>query len=353
IHPPGLQDFELFSRPQSIKLLEKKQPAYYVNTNRCVDKEDWYFALRKASLLKMPQSGQAPTSTLSNNNNNSSSNNNSRNRRLHETTHFDQASMNQLITTVHSDEHHFQTQWLNAMLGRLFFGVYKTNQVKEMLLKKAVFKIDKLNSQRPPFLGPIRVRSIDPGQSIPSFTQPRLLGLSPTGELTAEATMQYNGGFRIEIETVLKWRYSDRLPPLTVDIVLAITLKEMHGKFLMKIKEPPTNRIWYGFYEAPKMDWIVEPVVWDKQVVFSVVLNAIETKIQEIIIETMALPNMDDIVFFPTDGAGGIFELLSTAKSLPELFSAVPDRHLPSLLTPSHSASTAEKPKKRRWFAKD
>ncbi|KAI9033703.1 putative integral membrane protein conserved region-domain-containing protein [Phycomyces nitens] len=397
IHPPGLQDFELFSRPQSIKLelkdsgapLQDDSPiptlseqAYYVNCSRCVDKEDWYFALRKASMLKMPSGGQTPMSTLNNN--------------LHETTHFNQAAMNQLITTVHSDEHHFQTQWLNAMLGRLFFGVYKTEQVKAMLLKKAVFKIDKLNSQRPPFLGPIRVRSIDPGQSIPSFTQPRLLGLSPTGELTAEATMQYDGGFRIEIETVLEWKYSDRLPPLTVDIVLAITLKEMHGRFLMKIKEPPTNRIWYGFYEAPKMEWIVEPVVWDKQVGFSVVLNAIETKMQEIIIETMALPNMDDIVFFPTDGAGGIFgdapdatpppndekapedpvepiepsapketlpkidlkqlkadeELLSTAKSLPELFSAVPDRHVPSL-TPSHSASTAEKPKKRRWFAKD
>lgn len=332
-HPPGLQDFELFSKPHLIKLSHAQDDdlSYYINCNRCIDKEDWFFAFIRGS--KLPLSNQ-PQQT-----------------QHVDKTRFDQTAMNHLITMVYSDEHQFQTQWLNAILGRIFFGVYRTDDVKEALYKKVMSKLDKINSKRPPFLGEITVRSVDPGHALPRFTQPKLLGLSPTGELSAEAHLQYDGGFRIEIETELKWKYSDLLRPLTMDIVLGITLKEIQGKFLMKIKEPPTNRFWYGFYECPKMEWKVEPVVWEKRVGYSVVMKAIETKIQEFIMETMVLPNFDDITFFPTHGVGGIFEgspdevnipeiitskqqdkqdrqkhdeaLLTSAKSLPELFSSV------------------------------
>ena len=367
MHPPGLQDYELYSKPHLIKL-QQSTSVHYINCHKCIDKEDWYFAFIRASKSTLP-----------------------RNELKHDNTHFDQTAMNHLITMVHSDEHHFQTQWLNAILGRIFFGVYRTQDIKDALYKKVITKLDKINAKRPPFLGEITVRSVDSGHSLPRFTQPKLLGLSPTGELTAEAYMQYDGGFRIEIETVLKWKYSDLLRPLTIDLVLGITLKEIQGKILIKIKEPPTNRFWYAFYECPKMEWKVEPVVWEKRVGYSVVVKAIETKIQEFIMETMVLPHFDDITFFPTDGVGGIFEvsppqpndeapeekinnnapaitteddisissslspinnkkaqkdrhkadeaLLTTAKSLPELFSNVPDR----ILSPSKLRSTLDK----------
>jgi hypothetical protein len=338
MHPPGLQDYELYSKPHLIKLAGDTD--YYINCHKCIEKEDWYFAFLRASKSTLPR-GEIQ----------------------HDKTHFVQTAMNHLITMVHSDEHHFQTQWLNAILGRIFLGVYRTEDIKEALYKKVITKLDKINAKRPPFLGEITVRSVDPGHTLPRFTQPKLLGLSPTGELTAEAHMQYDGGFRIEIETVLKWKYSDRLRPLTMDLVLGITLKEIEGKLLIKIKEPPTNRFWYAFYECPKMEWKVEPVVWEKRVGYSVVVKAIEQKIQEFIMETMVLPHFDDITFFPTNGVGGIFEksssvdeetastpveeetvtapvpimtnskkkkdrllqdeaLLTTARSLPELFSA-------------------------------
>ncbi|CAO3628195.1 unnamed protein product [Mucor fragilis] len=371
MHPPGLQDYELYSKPHLIKLQQADaDAAYYINCHKCIDKEDWFFALLRASKSTLP-----------------------RNEFKHDNTRFDQSAMNHLITMVHSDEHHFQTQWLNAILGRIFFGVYRTQDIKDALYKKVITKLDKINAKRPPFLGEITVRSVDPGHALPRFTQPKLLGLSPTGELTAEAHMQYDGGFRIEIETVLKWKYSDLMRPLTIDLVLGITLKEIQGKLLIKIKEPPTNRFWYAFYECPKMEWKVEPVVWEKRVGYSVVVKAIETKIQEFIMETMVLPHFDDITFFQTDGVGGIFEvppssastsqpqhqtneerdrstkttddalsvspplptppvnikkarkdrhkadeaLLTTAKSLPELFSNVPDRMLPPSKLRSHA----------------
>ncbi|KAI7854118.1 putative integral membrane protein conserved region-domain-containing protein, partial [Circinella umbellata] len=285
-HPPGLQDHELFTKPHLIKLIHKenKNSHYYINCNKCVDKEDWYFALLPATNDYIPSQQEKESSI-----------------------HFDQDAMNKLLTTIHSDEHHFQTQWFNAMLGRIFCGVYKTDTVNTFLYNKLISKLDKINARRPAFLGEITVRSVDPGHAPPFITQPRLLGLSPTGDLTAEANMQYEGGIRFEIETVLKWKYSDHLRPLTVDLVLAITLKSLHGKFLLKIKEPPTNRFWYGFYELPKMEWLVEPLVWERRVGYSMVVKAIQSKIDELVMENAVLPNLDDITFFPTNGVGGIF----------------------------------------------
>ncbi|KAG1335781.1 hypothetical protein G6F62_006517 [Rhizopus arrhizus] len=313
IHPPGLTDAELFSKPQHIKIENRDNTiTYYINCDRCIDKEDWYFTLIRAS-----SNSTSP-----------------------DKTHFDQPAMNHLINIVHSDEYQFQTQWFNALLGRLFLSVYKTQDIQQALYKKVVSKLDKINAKRPSFLGEITVRSVDAGHSIPRITQPKLLGISASGELSAEAHLHYDGCVRIEIETVLEWKYSDLLPPFTVDIILAITLEEIEGKVLCKVKEHPTNRLWYAFQDQPKIKWKLEPVVWEKRVGYSVVVKAIETKIQEFIAETMILPNFDDIVFFSTSGMGGIFEesenrsvkenereeekkqdehLLVTARSLPEL----------------------------------
>ncbi|KAH8552015.1 putative integral membrane protein conserved region-domain-containing protein, partial [Umbelopsis sp. PMI_123] len=290
LYPNNLQEHEVFSRPSCIKLEKKAYsvPSYFLNCERCIEKEDWYFALRRAS--KLP--ANKPTEHLE---------------KIQESTHFDQAAMNQLIATIHSDEHHFHTQWLNALLGRVFFAVYKTNVVKQFLYQKVVTKVNKMNEKTPPFLGDIRVRSVHVGQALPYFTQPRLLGMGPSGELTGECNINYAGGFKLEIDTLVKWKYSDRLRPLNLNIVLSLTLNKMKGKVLFKIKEPPTNRLWFGFYEPPDMEWLIEPVVWDKRVGYSLIIKTIEGKLKELVMENMVLPNMDDFPFFPTNSAGGIF----------------------------------------------
>ncbi|KAG1138666.1 hypothetical protein G6F36_016031 [Rhizopus arrhizus] len=105
-------------------------------------------------------------------------------------------------------------------------------------------KVAKLNARRPPYLGEITLRSVDGGHAAPTLTQPRLIHLSPQGEYTCEMHVAYQGCFRVELETVLKWTYSDRLPPIHIQLVLAITLKSLEGKMMIKIKEPPTNRAW-------------------------------------------------------------------------------------------------------------
>lgn len=304
IYPYGLKDFELFSKVNRIQLKKRKssltsgeiEKDYYLSTSRCVDKEDWYFALKRASKLNMAsssQQGEPASKDLQSS--------------LFNSTHFDQDAMNHLISTIHSDPAHFETQWLNALLGRIFLGIYKTESTKSFFYNKILSKIAKLNARRPPFLEEITLRSVHGGHGPPYITNPRLVHLSPQGEYTGDAHLFYDGHFRVELETVLTWKYSDRLPPIRIDLVLAITLKSIEGKIMFKIKEPPTNRAWLGFYKKPKMEWIVEPLVWEKRMGYSMVSKAIQTKIEEIIAETMVLPNMDDMVFFQTEGVGGIY----------------------------------------------
>lgn len=366
MHPYGLKDYELFSKTNRIQLKKMKntdgiERDYYINCSRCVDKEDWYIALKRASKL---QHGEPALKELQSS--------------LHNSTHFDQDAMNHLISTIHSDPNNFELQWLNALLGRIFLGIYKTETTKSFFYNKILSKIAKLNARRPPFLGEITVRSVDGGHGPPYITQPRLIHLSPQGEYTGDAHLFYDGHFRVELETVLKWKYSDRLPPIRIDLVLAITLKSIEGKIMFKIKEPPTNRAWLGFYKKPKMEWIVEPLVWEKRMGYSMVSKAIQTKIEEIISETMVLPNMDDMVFFQTGGVGGIYgkesdpdnktvtgdNKISTAsdvsslsyQSLPELYSAPSELVVsadPFPLLSTSVSSTVATPPKKSWFKRN
>ncbi|CAO3651155.1 unnamed protein product [Mucor hiemalis] len=385
IYPYGLKDFELFSKVNRIQLKKRKslissdhmEKDFYLSTSRCVDKEDWYFALKRASKLNLTSSlqhGEPASKDLQSS--------------LYNSTHFDQDAMNHLISTIHSDPAHFETQWLNALLGRIFLGIYKTQSTKSFFYNKILSKIAKLNARRPPFLEEITLRSVHGGHGPPYITHPRLVHLSPQGEYTGDAHLFYDGHFRVELETVLTWKYSDRLPPIRIDLVLAITLKSIEGKIMFKIKEPPTNRAWLGFYKKPKMEWIVEPLVWEKRMGYSMVSKAIQTKIEEIIAETMVLPNMDDMVFFQTEGVGGIYgeednygkpetktafdldgnnkqkkesekkpvtsDIMSNIsyQSLPELYSAPSELVITAdpfpLLTTSTSSTIA--PPKKSWF---
>ncbi|KAG0934243.1 hypothetical protein G6F57_009258 [Rhizopus arrhizus] len=326
MHPAGLKDHEFFSKRNWIHLRRKSLDVsdYYLNCNRCVDKEDWYVTLIRASQLELPK--------------------------IKNSTQFDQAAMNHLISTVHSDPSQFELQWLNALLGRLFLGIYKTERTRNFFYQKILTKVAKLNARRPPFLEQITVRSVDGGHGAPYITQPHLVRLSPGGEYTCEMHVLYEGCFRVELETVLKWTYSDRLPPIRIDLVLAITLKSIEGKMMVKIKEPPSNRAWYGFHKSPKMDWIIEPVVWEKRIGYSVVSKAIKSKIEEIFRETLELPNMDDIVFFATDGMGGLFDKQDNYESLPELYSAPSVSVVSNDRFPLLSTSNSLAVPKRRWF---
>lgn len=213
--------------------------------------------------------------------------------------------MNTLIRTIHSNEHQFQAAWLNALLGRMFLGIYKTPQIKEMVLQKLVEKLTRV--RLPNFLNDMRMKSVHLGDGVPLITRPKLLTLKPNGDMIMDMNLLYQGGFRAEVEAEAVVTVTKKIQPIKVSLVLMMALLRLEGRMQVWIKPPPCNRIWYGFYHKPQVEMKIEPVVSDKHIKSNLIIKAIENKMLEAIAETMVLPNMDDIPFSDSDGVGGVF----------------------------------------------
>ncbi|GES87074.1 putative integral membrane protein conserved region-domain-containing protein [Rhizophagus clarus] len=258
---------------------------YYLFCDTGVEKEDWYFALQRSSKLE--------------------SNDNSTDKQINkDKSLFDSFAMNYLLKTLYSNDDHLQTQWLNAILGRIFLSVYKTQAIKDYFIRKLVRKIKKV--RKPGFLSDIQIKSVDVGDGIPYITNPELVKLSPGGDLDVDISLNYTGGFRVEIET--EAIISVGVKTIKVPLVLAVVLRGLQGKMLLRVKSPPTNRLWMGFHEMPKLDLLIEPIVSETQLKFAPIIKTIESKIHEMIMDSLVLPNMDDTSFFNSFGMGGIYE---------------------------------------------
>lgn len=113
-------------------------------------------------------------------------------------------------------------------------------------------------------------------------------------DLTAEGTASFevhlnyrarpsqpNSEIRITIAT------SATIPtgfkPYVVDLVLAVVVKSFEGNLVMQIKKPPSNRVWYGFTQMPKMEIEIQPVVSERKIQIGMILKAIEKQLREVV----------------------------------------------------------------------
>lgn len=318
--PPYVADAELFIKRNAICLVKRDSPdgleavlndptqpprdAFFIYLDNCSEKEDLYFALIRASKSCTPKKSgkikkfadrQAMLSTLVNPN------------ILANPVKLQTEEIMNLIMAVHADGNS-HNRWFNALVGRLFLAVKDTPQLNQYFRDKIVKKLAKV--KRPMFLSEIEVRNIHTGHAAPIFTNSKLRELNPVGHLVIEAQMEYKGGFSVEIGTKAVLNLGQRFKKRDVSLILAVRVRKLEGKVVLKIKPPPSNRIWYAFESMPNIKLDIEPVVSTKQITYSIVTKAIESRILEIIRETVVMPFMDDLTFLESDGfyRGGIWQ---------------------------------------------
>ncbi|KAK4193974.1 hypothetical protein QBC40DRAFT_270449 [Triangularia verruculosa] len=258
---------------------------FYLFSENCSAKEDFYFALLRNQELSFPTEHRAPTPIQ-----------------------FEVKNIISLVQKLHSSEEHMQTRWLNAMIGRIFLGIYKTKDIENLIREKLTKKISRV--KRPAFLSNIAIKAIDTGDSAPYITNPRLKDLTVEGECGIEADMRYTGNFRLEVAATARIDLGARFKAREVNMVLAVVVRKLEGHIHLKIKPPPSNRLWFSFQQAPKMEMTIEPIVSSRQITYNVILRQIESRIKEVIAETLVLPFWDDTPFFNTEHKkwrGGIF----------------------------------------------
>lgn len=239
---------------------------------------------------------------------------------------FDTKHIVTLVQRLHSSEEQLQTRWINAFLGRLFLALYRTPQMEEFVRSKIVKKISRVN--KPNFISKIGLQRIDMGEGAPFITNPRLKDLTVDGNCCVEADLQYNGNFRVEISATVRIDLGPRFKAREVDIVLAVVLKKLEGHLLVRFKPAPSNRMWMSFETTPKMEMDIQPIVSSKQITFSPILRTIESKIREVVAESIVLPFWDDIPFHETFGQafrGGIWQQDTSESNAQVEIPEIPD----------------------------
>lgn len=321
----GVRDGELFMKRNAIRVvgsaygrsaspgdrkaarashLGRRRPQWYIFCKNNYFMEDWYHALLQASLqpdssmsAKLPDDASSdvipdvfskvdgPIGST-----------------------FSQHDMASLLVSLDSLPDPLPLRWLNALVGRIFFSVYRTAWLENYIISKMMKKINRVKT--PGFLGDIKVVEVDVGRRAPGFSRPMLKALTSEGEASMEIAVHYVGEVRITISTTLTLSLGSRFKPYTIPIVLAVVLRSLEGNLLLHVKRPPSNRLWFGFTTMPKMEIDIEPVVSERKVQWGMVTRLIEGRLKELLNESIVVPNMDDISFFDTRSLpfrGGIF----------------------------------------------
>lgn len=320
IFPHSLLLDEIFKKEFPIRIcnpagsLFGAQSTAYVYAANGSEKEDWLYALRRAAVEVQPEI-KARREAL-------------------DFPGFIQRAAETLEATPSLDA---TGELISALVGRVLFNVHKADEVKALIRERFDRKVAAL--PKPAMLGPLVLEELSLGQGIPVLSNGKLHSLNHNHELAGSIDLLYPGGLTLRISTSISVT-AGIVIPVTVDVVV----KRLAGRLMLKIKGPPSDRLWFGFYRLPDYDIHVLPAVSSRALSWNFVQTIISKQIDDAMREFVVLPNMDD-TNIPPLLAGSMFvgERPFELGPLPQAtIDAVLAKGRYSALALSHAGETAE-----------
>lgn len=99
---------------------------------------------------------------------------------------FNNMDMSTLLASLDTVPDPIPLRWLNAILGRVFFSIYRTAWLEEYVTSKLMKKMSRVKT--PSFLSDVKVVEVDMGRSPPAFSRPMLKTLTGDGEASMEVS---------------------------------------------------------------------------------------------------------------------------------------------------------------------
>ncbi len=290
VWPRGAPRDEVFRKDSPLRIGVAGSPSLFLYAARATEKEDWLAALRTAA----GSPPGVPRAAV-------------------------EAYMRRLVDASPRDA---PLAWLNALAGRVFLNVFRSAATVDLLRARIERRL--AAAPRSLFLGPLVLRDVSPGDALPVLSNARLHSLSASGELSMGVDVEYGGGFGVRVATEVHLAGTDGAPgaraswlssalsvvraaalpagaALSVPVELGVRVRRLAGRLELRIKAPPSDRLWLGFHGMPAVELDVAPLVLHatQRVSWSVVHAAVMRGVRDALLEFAVLPNMEDVALPP------------------------------------------------------
>ncbi|KAL3223327.1 hypothetical protein MRX96_049833, partial [Rhipicephalus microplus] len=221
------------------------------------------------------------------------------------------------------------TQWLNMLVGRLFFDVFTQHEWADVVRHRIQKKLNRIKV--PFFMEELMVTDIHLGSQLPYVRRTSEAVVDKRG-VWVDMDVTYNGAFYMTLSTKLnlmrlKRSQTEEMQSLAInhdayDDESAASSSDDEGATADKgdtstlsrdpssatgtatwwaqwhstSHPPPTDRIWYGFRTLPKMQLVARPKLGAKEVTIARVTERIEKMLFLEFQRIFVMPNMDDFV---------------------------------------------------------